>query len=260
MNNKLAKMSKNPTKNALFDKSTVPDNFFLLYNFFTSETRQNLYEVFYNSMRVLHFKYKRKKNEREIKRKKKKKPLRHSYPLKRTDISKVVVLIDHFLANTYIIPPEEDPLRNFGIFPHDEGMKYYQHFVEGTVKDIYGNEIVIDEEGLTFLFDDHDKDLSREKYLEHRGKRLPWIRLTLKNTKGIYEYTETPWTTYFYVSKYNVPYKKDGILKKEPNYFFVVVRKKAAKPLKFVTAYHFDKKHMFLKYLEPSHPYTGLQS
>ena len=118
------------------------------------------------------------------------------------------------------------------------------------MRDVYGREIKIDEEGLSFLFD-HDRGLDPSNYKDSRGKRLPWIRPTLKNSKAIYEVTEQAWTTYFYTSVHSVPYKD----KKIKNYFMIVVRKTSGKPLRLVTAYHFDKEHMFLKYLEPAHPF-----
>lgn len=244
------------TPKNLSNKNTLPEQFFTLYNYFTDQTRNALIETFIDAMKILHFRYKRKKKAIEARLLKKKKQTRKSYPLKRTDITEAVSLIDHCLTSLYYIPPERDALKNFGKFPHDDAMRYWQEFVEGEVTDTHGRNIVIDEQGLTFLFDGHDENLPSEKYLMSRGKRLPWIRETLKNTKGVYEHTEKAWTSYYYVSKHNVPFSEEnGITQKKPNYFFIVVRKESGKPLKFITAYHFENKMGFYKYLEPSHPF-----
>lgn len=250
------KIIKSYSREDLLRRDTLPKDFFILYNFFSEATRDKLVDIFYKAMKVVYFKYKRKKDIWEEKRLRSNKALRVFYPLSKSDISSAIYLVDHYLSNLYIIPPEYDPLSKFGNFPHGDAMRYYDEFVEGSIKDIYGRTIFLDEQGLDFLFD-HDKSLNPENYSEARGKRLPWLRPTLQNSKGIYEFTERHWTTYYYISALNVPYKDKltGLPLKIMHYFFIVVRKEAGKPLTFITAYHFDKELMFLKYLEPAHPF-----
>lgn len=244
------------SKRDLLKLDTFTRDFHVLYNFFSQSTRGTLATIFYKAMKVVYFKYRRKRGIWEEKRIRSKKALRVIYLLSKTDISNAIYLVDHYLSNLFIIPPEYDPLSKFGNFPHGHAMDYYDEYVEGTIKDIYGRAIIIEEDGIDFLFG-HDKQLSPENYEEARGKRLPWIRPTLENSKGIYEFTERNWTTYFYTSALNVPFKDKitGLPTKEMHYFFIVVRKEAGRPLRFITAYHFDKELPFLRYLEPSHPF-----
>ncbi|MDD4980135.1 MAG: hypothetical protein PHC54_02525 [Candidatus Omnitrophica bacterium] len=260
MNNNYMQKSQKKTKPNVRDelsrRDTLPRDFFVLFNFFSDPTRDILSKIFYKAMKVVYFKFKRKKDIWEAKLIRKNKPLRDFYPLSKTDISNSIYLVDHYLSNLYIIPPECDPLSKFGHFPYDDAIKFYEEYVEGSVKDIYGREIVLDENGLNSLFD-HDPDLNPKNYSESRGKRLPWIIPTLRNSKGIYEFTERSWTTYYYISALNVPYKDKatGEVSKVMHYFFIVIRKEAGKPLTLITAYHFDKELMFLKFLEPAHPF-----
>jgi hypothetical protein len=196
-----------------------------------------------------------------LRRSKKGKTKRASYPYKKSDITEAICLVDDYIKKLYIIPPDKDPLCNFGSFSHADAMWYYERHVEGTVKDVFGREVVFDEDGISFLFD-HDPSLDSNKYKEARGKRLPWLKPTIENSKGVYEFTEEPWTTYYYISACYVPFidlnTKEKVRAK--HYFLIVARKEAKKPLRFITAYHFDKELMFLKYLEPSHPFQFASS
>jgi len=256
MNYKVINQKKSYMKGDLAKRDTLPQDFLVLYNLFSEATRGTIAHIFYKAMKVVYFKHKRKEGIWEEKRRRSNKASRTFYPLSKTDISNSIYLVDHYLSNLYIIPPESDPLSKFGNFPHGDAMRYYDEFVEGSIKDVYGRTVVLDEVGIGFMFD-HDMDLDPKDYSESRGKRLPWIRPTLQNSKGIYEVTEQHWTTYFYTSALNVPYtdKNSGATLKIMHYFFIVVRKEAGIPLRFITAYHFDKELMFLKYLEPAHPF-----
>ena len=137
-------------------KLSISQDFLMLYNFFTEDTRKNLHDVFYSCMKILHFRYKRKKIVFEKRRLKKKQPLRNFYQLSKSDVSSALTLVDHYLANVYVIPSEKDPLKNFGNFPYEDAARYYNEFVKGSITDVYGREVEIDDNGLNFLFENHD--------------------------------------------------------------------------------------------------------
>jgi len=238
------------------DSEVFSNKFLTLFKILDDDTKRILKDIFYICMKVVYFKHKRKKNYFTLRRSKKGKAKRSSYSYKDSDITEAICLVDDYIKKIYVIPPDRNPLRNFGSFAHADAMLYYERYLEGTVKDTFGREVTFDEGGISFLFD-HDPSLNPLKYKEARGKRLPWLKPTIENSRGVYEVTEEPWTTYFYISACYVPFLDLNIKEKVrvKHYFLVVARKEAKKPLRFITAYHFDKELMFLKYLEPSHPF-----
>lgn len=249
--------SKNNRRLELLETSGIDDSFLMLYRYFPEDTRKTIHHVFYSTMKVLFCRYRRKKEIWENQSKMKNKKTIFNFSLKRKDLTSILLLVDHYLSNIYTITRDKDPLVNFGNFPYDKALDYYDESVEGIVKDIYGREIILDEEGVSFCFD-HDISLAKDKYVDSRGKRLSWIRPTLENTKAIYEITEDDWTSYYYLSKFNVPFTDPatGVENKSRNYFFIVVRRKSERPLQFITAYHMEEEVTLLKRLEPSHPYV----
>lgn len=131
---------------------------------------------------------------------------------------------------------------NFGgKFPVDRALDYYEHNLEGTYKDQFGNVITVDEPGLSFLYEGHD--LTGD-YLEPRAKRLPWIKHTLTTSLEVYEGEEQGHQQFYYVTHYAIP-----LVSPEPTqhcYFIVIVRKRKDRSLGFLTAFYVDTYNRFL--------------
>ena len=176
-------------------KMTLPRSFNILYNYFSDKTRKTLHDVFYATMKVLHFKHKRKLRlyEESRQRKRKRKKYKGLFRLKRQDISNAMTLVDFHLSNYEEKEVKDELAENFGRVLEADALKYFDYYVEGTVKNIYNREITIDEEAIRFMYKDSETQehkICSENYEEIRAKRLPWIRETLQHTKEIYEMTE----------------------------------------------------------------------
>jgi hypothetical protein len=135
-------------------------------------------------------------------------------------------------------------------FPEGDALTYYQHKVMGKVIDRLGQEVVIDELGMDFLYEGHDVDPT--KYLQARGKRLPWIQYTIQNSDEIYTKQEGNSLLYIYVSKFIIPIPFDTVT----DWFLVLCRKRKdiEKTLAFLTAIPVARYNGFLSKLESMNP------
>jgi len=138
----------------------------------------------------------------------------------------------------------EGPLaENFGsVFPESAALDYYEKKVEGIVVDTLGNAISVDDLGIDFLYEDHEKS---GRYLEPRGKRLPWIKHTLATTREVYEGIEVGHEQYYYVSHYVIPLKSPTSVEIN-SYFVVIIRKRRDKSRGFLTAFPVDRYNQLL--------------
>ena len=182
----------------------------------------------------------------------------HPFTLKRDDISGAIQLVDFHIRNTFETSLKGSPHIGITSLNEPDAVQYFKVDVIGTVKDIYGREVVIEPEATKFLY----KEPETGKHIEHphyfmpyRAKRLQWIRATIQRTHQIYEKRESSWTTFLYVGTFLVPYRDLLGNEEDRNYFVVVCRKQSKKPIRFVTAYYCRYHQDLLRILEPCCPY-----
>ncbi|OGF50623.1 MAG: hypothetical protein A2231_11585 [Candidatus Firestonebacteria bacterium RIFOXYA2_FULL_40_8] len=200
--------------------------------------------VFYDTAKILYYKQKRK-SER----------LKTPYILKQNDISHVIGLTHyHYKKNKKI------NLHN-GIYllskslTETQALEYYQNNLIGKTKDIHGQSVIIDEDGICFLYKDNATgfhDIAPENYVEPRGRRLPWIRYTIENSKEIYKQDGPSRSLFFYVFEFEIPMSSQS---NAIDYFVVVLKSERGKDLKFLTAYPVNKYNQFLNKIEEFYPY-----
>ncbi len=171
--------------------------------------------------------------------------------LKRKEICWAVDVVRMHLDKGFVFDVTGNLAENFGDFPYEQAVEYYDKKVQSTVKDMHNREVLIDEEGLEFLFKDpitgkHDRDMKPQNYHEPRGKRLPWIRYIIQNSNEIYESYELhrQENIYYYIGKALVKTSNGLVV---PNYFMIVTYKKKGQKIIFKTAYHMDDKMELLK-------------
>ncbi len=164
-------------------------------------------------------------------------------PIKRKDICQAVDVVRQRIDKGYIFELKDELLENLGSCDYAKAVEYYEKKVIGKYTDIYGRTIQVDEEGMTHLFKEpltnkHDLDMKTENYVEPRGKRLPWIKHLITQSKEIYEYVDDrrKERTYYFVGQTLV--KTDT--GKTWNYYLVVTRQNAGEGIIFKTAYSFD--------------------
>lgn len=133
---------------------------------------------------------------------------------------------------------------------HSEAIDYYGKSVQGAIKDFHGREVLIDEEGLEFLFKDpkthkHDPDMKPDNYQPPRGRRLPWLRDIISKSHEIYEHYELQRqeTIYYYAARVTIKTLSRSIV----NYFLIVTYKKKGQPITFKTAYFMEDRLDFFR-------------
>lgn len=163
-------------------------------------------------------------------------------------------------------------IRKFGVellgknLTEKEALDYYEKKVIGTVKDVGGREIIIDEEGMQHLYKESetgDHVVHSDNFQPVRAKRLPWIRWTIENTKEVYfQSVDRPennpsWHVFGYAQSMLVPFKDaNGRDALDRNYFFIIIRRKRKdSPLEFVTAYYFKDHDELFKRISLFSPY-----
>ena len=171
--------------------------------------------------------------------------------LKRKEICQAVDLVRKHMDKGFAFEAKGALKENFGDYDHSAAMDYYGKCVQGRIKDFYGRDVLIDEEGIEFLFKDpqtgkHDKDMKPENYQPPRGRRLPWLRHVICNSDEVYEHFELQRqeNIYYYVGKAIITLPDKVV----PNYFLIVTYKKKGEPITFKTAYFLeDKIELFKK-------------
>ena len=196
---------------------------------------QVIAQIFYDVVKIAYYALKQKRE--RIRRKK-------GYPiiLKRKEITKLMNLMDYYYIHdkTFTV---KGPLTDcFGSsFNEKKAWKYFEAHVEGNVKDKYDRNISIDiEDGIKFMYKNPETgrhDIKSEYYEPTRGKRLPWIRHTIMNSKNIYAKIDKEQLELMYLCKYEIP-----LVSSENNLssFIVIVkkyRKDRISPFKFKTAF-----------------------
>jgi len=161
-----------------------------------------------------------------------------------------------------------DPLRIlFGIPKESNAQEWFIDNIVTKKKiiDTYKREIIIKEGDIDCIYKDEETQqhiVKTENYRIERAKRIPWIPLTIEQTKEIYRLNKPGWgcEDFFYVGTFNVVLRPDTqkkeILLPHINYYVVVARRKyKLKEIEFVTAYPIFDYLTFLKYIERWEPF-----
>lgn len=177
--------------------------------------------------------------------------------LKVVEFTTALALAHFHHSATYRFTATGALAENFKSCPEEKALDYYQNKVMGTCPDQYGRTIFIDEDGMRYLYKEKgtgDHAVASENYEESRGKRLPWIRHVLSNSKAVYVVEEIVHSkfrrTYLYASIATIPLAGESSI----SYFLVVVVEEGNKRLVFRTAYAVESGNRFLKYIERGRP------
>jgi hypothetical protein len=218
--------------------------FTLLSGVLEKGNHERCIRIFYDAAKIVHYRQQRLNKPQ----------------LKMKEITSALLLVDFYHNSTYRFEASGELARNFGTFPEDKAVEYFEHSVMGPVKDSFGRTIKIEESGLRSIYKEKYSGkhlVASENYEEVRGKRLPWIRHVIENSKSVYQVDEFVGgkfrRTYLYTSIAAIPLK--GAVNHA--YFVVVVREDPNGNLWFVTAYHIQSHNRFLSRIEPAIPFTG---
>jgi hypothetical protein len=148
---------------------------------------------------------------------------------------------------------------NFGDCPEGKALTYFGNSVVGVVADVHARKIEIEDAGMRYLYKEKGTGkhaIDPENYESIRGKRLPWIRHVLSNSRSIYQADAYPHgklrRSYLYASLVSIPTPSGPA----NAYFIVVVSENPNGLLTFVTAYPIDRHNKFLKRIEECTPFV----
>ncbi len=149
----------------------------------TFATVQTICHIFYDVFKITYYALERKKEGLKT---------QSNVPvtLKGNEITRLLKLIDYHHSNDKIFTADHELTQCFGKnFNEDDALKFFQYYIEGNTKDKHGRCIHVDlEDGAKFMYKNFETDkheMKSEYYLPSRGKRLPWIKHTLRNSTNI---------------------------------------------------------------------------
>jgi hypothetical protein len=151
------------------------------------DTYQSISRIYYDTIKIAKMRLD-KKREISVKKRKEK---REKFYLSRKNIAEIIRLLTYFHINdiryTEILNKSTLAQCYNTDFTEDDAWTYVQHFIRGMHKDKYGIEIKFTDDFVKCLYKDeegrHIKE--SENYNPYRGKRLPLILDTLKNTENV---------------------------------------------------------------------------
>jgi hypothetical protein len=176
--------------------------------------------------------------------------------LKRKMVTQAWDLLAHHHENCFGFRCEGPLAENLGDIPEADAVSYYGTRVVGNLKDVLGQTISIGDGGLVHMYKDAQQNHTMESqfYQPTRGKRLPWIRHVLSNTKGIYLSSE-PLSSgerrLIYTSRAIIPHSGG----ETATYFVVIIRRDKNGNLHFLTAYPVLEEVEFLEIIEKTDIY-----
>ena len=206
------------------------------------DNRERCIRVFYDAAKVIHYKQERLEK----------------HQLKMNQISTALVLVNFYHSSLLSFSSTRELACNLGEFTEEMAVAYYRNSVMGVVTDYYGRKIEIDEGGLRSLYKERGTgkhEIAPENYEFVRGKRLPWIRHVLTNTRSIYR-VDTDirgkiQRRYLYLALAKIPYHGG----ETEAYFVVVIIEKGNEVLRYLTAYPVNKHNQLLSRIEPCLPF-----
>ena len=208
------------------------------------DNHERCVRIFYDAAKIIHYRQER---------------LRKSQ-LKVGQITSALVLVDFYHSSIHRFVSTGALHSNFAGCPENTAVSYFSASILGTVKDSYDRPIEIDDHGLLSLYKEQNTGkhvMAAENYEPLRGKRLPWIRQVLSNTRSIYQADEIIKgkfrRRYLYFAIASIPLASGPV----DNYFVVVVAEDGNANLKFITAYPIDSHNKFLSRIEECTPFLG---
>jgi len=181
--------------------------------------------------------------------------------LKPKEISSAMLLADALHSQPFQFNATGSLAENFGgEFTEEQAWEYFEQKVAGDIQDVYGRKITIGNDVLKSLYKDPETgahEMLSENYEQGRGKRLPWVRHTLQNSRAIYVAEETFGgtfrRTFLYSAIATIPLKAQ---KPDVQYYVIPVREDRNKNLKMITAYSMSKRNRFISIIALCKPYV----
>jgi len=210
----------------------IKDKLLRVANLHTFENSKVISHLFYDVFKLAYYALKHK---REILRLPDNAPI----ALKRTEVARLIKLIDYHHANdkTFSVNHELAECFRSG-FSESDARDYFMREVTGDTQDKFGRAIRIDlEKGKKFMYKNPVTGLHEikpEDYRSERGERLPWIRHALHNATNLYTRVVESDREIMYVCKY------DFTRSNKKNYWVVIVKKykkDTIAPYNFKTAF-----------------------
>lgn len=227
-------------------------------------TRAIIDQTFSLALEIMIFKYQRKKESHQKKSRSRGRTASRSLNLKEKDVSNALAIADFHIGSKarFDVDSRADLRENFGSFPLQDALRYYDSFLlDKPIDDMLRRKVHFTENGKKFLYKEHSAEghhvVAEENYVEARGRRLRWIPPLLRTTTEIYRECESFWETFLYVGTFLIalaPHVLGDGDKIVANYFMVVARRKRGKPIEFVTAYFMDTRSDLMKHLEKASP------
>ena len=185
----------------------------------------------------------------------------HKAELKPKEISAALLLAETIHSAAFRFIAEGDLAQLFGECSEETAIEYFEKHVMGEVTDKYGRKLTIDEDGMKSLYKEPasgDHIIASCNYEEVRGKRLPWIRHTLKNSTAIYVVEETMGRsgirrTFLYTATVSIRLQNQ---QEQTSYYVVVIRETKNQILRMVTAYSMFDRGSFLHAIALSRGYV----
>lgn len=199
--------------------------------------------VFYDAAKIIHFRQQRIGKPQ----------------LKTAQMASALVLVHFCHFSLFKFDVTGQLACNFIECTEAQAVEYFSQSVLGSVTDVRGRKITIDQGGIKSLYKDSEGRHRRapENYIPMRGKRLPWIRHVLENAPSIFKIDEKIrgrfQRSYLYAGLATIPLAAGAAR----NYFLVIVREDSNEARRFLTAFEVGSHNAFLKKLEESVPFIG---
>lgn len=173
--------------------------------------------------------------------------------LDRKEIARTLEIISYHHWKAERIPVTGELRICFGDCDESEARRYCRLYLVGqTVKDKYGRIITFGQQPHIFLYKDDSTGahiVAPDNYNPTRGKRLSWIKHTVRNSQEIYEQRYRGFLVLMYVHEYSIELSNGET---DDCYWVVIVRRGQRDyrgAFKFKTAYPITDYNGFLRKL-----------
>jgi len=198
-------------------------------NVHTFENSKIISHLFYDVYKLAYYALKHKREFSRL-------PTNSSIELKRTEVTRLIKLIDYHHCNDKLFSMNHELMECFcNTFLESDACSYFKNEVAGDIQDRFGRAIRIDfEKGKKFMYKNPLTGLHEikpEHYRIERGARLPWIRHTIHGATNLYTRITEGNREIMYVCQYDY---------NDKNYFIVIVKKYGkdkVSPYNFKTAF-----------------------
>lgn len=209
---------------------------------------QVVFSIFYDVLKLCDFRLKYKKLNVDPKQK--------DIHLDRVDIAELLTLVYTYYSREIEYVSNYELSQGFiWNFTESEALQFFKGCVVGNCKDKLGQTVHIDyENGMRFMYKESTIEgkhiVAPENYVPARGKKVPWIRHTIIETKNIFKRISQAYLEVIYINKYNILLKNN---EKAEGYWIVVAKKRkkdTVGPLHFKTAFPIFEQTDLLRILE----------